>query len=358
MSSWAPMVPFAKARLGLDEARLGLVLLCMGLGSAVAMPLAGFLSQRRGNRGVLAVSASLAACALPLLALATTTALLAAALLLFGAALGVLDVAMNAHPVDVERMSDRPLMSGFHALFSIGGLTGAAAVSALLKAGVPLIACALVVAAVLLGLVATQWRHLLAAVPDRATARRSMFAVPSPITVLIGILCLVLFLAEGAMLDWGAVFLHAERGVVLEDAGVGYSVFSVAMAIGRLTGDRVTAALGPVRVVRLGSVVAASGFILACVLPWPSTTLAGFALVGIGASNIVPVLFSAAGRIPDTAPGIAIATATTLGYTGLLSGPAVIGLIARATTLPFALGCIAVLLVGVCAGASIVRIRP
>jgi hypothetical protein len=135
-------------------------------------------------------------------------------------------------------------------------------------------------------------------------------------------------------------------------------VFSVAMAIGRLTGDRVTAALGPVRVVRLGSLVAASGFILACVLPWSTTTLAGFALVGIGASNIVPVLFSAAGRIPDTAPGVAIATTTTLGYTGLLSGPAVIGVVARATTLPFALGCIAVLLVGVCAGASIVRIRP
>ena len=351
------MVPFAKARLGLDEAHLGLVLLCMGLGSAVSMPLAGFVSHRRGNRGVLAISAALAAVALPLLVLAPTTALLAAALVVFGAALGVMDVAMNAHAVDVERLSARPLMSGFHALYSIGGLTGAAVVSALLGAGLPLVACSLAVGAGLLALVATQWRHLLAIVPDRATARRSMFALPSPITVLIGVLCLVMFLAEGAMLDWGAVFLHSERGVDLSDAGLGYAVFSVAMTIGRLTGDRVTTALSAVRVVRYGSLVAAAGFVLVCALPWSATTLAGFVLIGVGASNIVPVLFSAAGRIPDTAPGVAIATATTLGYTGLLSGPAVIGVIARATSLPLALGGIAVLLVGVSAGASIVRTR-
>jgi MFS family permease len=173
--------------------------------------------------------------------------------------------------------------------------------------------------------------------------------------VLLGALCLVLFLAEGAMLDWSAVLLRSERGVALSDAGLGYAAFSIAMAAGRLLGDRITAALGPVRIVRYGSVVAAAGFALAGALPWAASSLVGFVLVGVGASNIVPVLFSAAGRIRGTAPGVAIATVTTFGYTGLLAGPALIGAVAHALGLPLALGGIAALLAAVSAGASSLR---
>src|SRR5262249_34559054 len=134
MACWAPMVPFAKARLGLDEAQLGAALLCMGVGSAVSMPLAGWISHRHGNPVVQPVSGTLVCVAVPLLALAPSTAALCAALAFFGAALGVLDVTMNAHAVDVERLHGRPLMSGFHALYSLGGLAGAAMMSALLGA--------------------------------------------------------------------------------------------------------------------------------------------------------------------------------------------------------------------------------
>lgn len=351
------MVPFAKARLALDEAQLGLVLLCMGLGSTAAMPLAGFLSHRRGNRGLLAISGTLLCFAIPLLASAPSTLLLGAALAAFGAAIGVVDVAMNAHAVDVERLHGRPLMSGFHALYSIGGLVGAAVMTALLGAGLSLTVCAIAVALALLAIVATQWRHLLVIIPDRASAERTMFTMPSPTILLVGVLSLVMFLAEGAVLDWGAVLLRSARGVAISDAGVGYAAFSVAMAIGRLTGDRTTAAIGPVRVVRYGAVVAAAGFVVACGLPWAATSLLGFVLVGLGASNIVPVLFSTAGRVPGMAPGVAIATVTTLAYTGLLAGPAVIGAFARLTSLPLALGGVAALLVCVSAGASIAR-RP
>jgi sugar phosphate permease len=224
--------------------------------------------------------------------------------------------------------------------------------SALLGAGLPLIACAAVIAALLLAIVVTQTRHLLAPVGDR-TATRSMFTWPSSTVVLLGLSCLVLFLAEGAMLDWGAVLLSSERGVTLDRAGLGYSAFSFAMVIGRLLGDRVTAALGPVRIVRYGSLIAAAGFVLACALPWATSSMAGFVLVGLGASNIVPVMFSAAGRIPGTAPGVAIATVTTFGYTGMLAGPAAIGAAADALSLPLALGGVAALLVAVSAGASI-----
>jgi len=355
MASWAPMVPFAKTRLGLDDAQLGVVLLCMGLGSAGAMPLAGFLTHRYGNRRVMTISGVMICVSLPLLVAAPSAIALGAALAFFGGALGVTDVAMNAHAVDVEKLQRRPVMSGFHGLFSLGGLAGSAGMTALLGMGAPLGGSAVAVSILLLAIVATQWRKLLVAVPAGATAQRSMFALPSATVLLLGLLCLVVFLAEGAMLDWSAVFLRSVRGFEISGAGLGYAAFSVAMATGRLLGDRITTALGPLRVVRYGGLVAASGFALATLLPWPATSLAGFVLVGLGASNIVPVLFSAAGRIPGTTPGISIATVTALGYAGMLAGPAVIGFVAHASSLPIALSGIAVLLVAVSACAAIAR---
>jgi predicted MFS family arabinose efflux permease len=250
-------------------------------------------------------------------------------------------------------------MSGFHGLFSVGGLAGSAGMSALLGTGASLLTSALVVSTLLAAVVATQWRQVIVLDDSRdpAAPQRSMFSIPTATAVLLGALCLVVFLAEGAMLDWSAVFLRSTRGFAISDAGLGFAAFSVAMAIGRLLGDRITTALGPVRVVRYGSILAATGFALAGALPWMSTSVVGFVLVGLGASNIVPVLFSAAGRIPGTPPGVGIATVTTLGYLGMLAGPAVIGFIARATSLPLALGGIAIPLVAVSACAAIVRYR-
>jgi predicted MFS family arabinose efflux permease len=362
-ASWATMVPFAKAHLALDEAQLGVVLLCMGFGSTGAMPLAGFLSHRFGNRRVMMTSGLLVCVALPLLTVARSPVALGAALVVFGGALGVLDVAMNAHAVDVERRHHRPLMSGFHALFSLGGLAGSAGMTALLGLGAPLGASAAAVAVLMALIAVTQRPGLLAAVPiapggASAMPRRSILAHASPTTLLLGVLCLIVFLAEGAMLDWSAVFLRNARGFAISGSGLGYAAFSVAMATGRLLGDRITEALGPVRVVRYGGLVAAAGFVLVTALPWPATSLAGFVLVGLGASNIVPVLFSAAGRIPGTAPGISIATITTLGYSGMLSGPPLIGFVAQATSLAFALSGVAVLLLGVSLAATFIGARP
>jgi predicted MFS family arabinose efflux permease len=345
------MVPFAKAQLALDDAQLGVVLLCMGFGSTGAMPLAGFLSHRYGNRRVMVVCGVLLCAVLPLLTLAHSTVALGAALALFGGAAGVLDVAMNAHAVDVERLHRRPMMSGFHGLFSVGGLAGSVGVTALLGAGAPLLGSTIAVALGLVVIVATQRGRLLAS-PGVAVASRSMFARPPATALVLGGLCLIVFLAEGAMLDWSAVFLRSARGFALADAGIGYAAFSIAMAAGRLLGDRITSALGPVQIVRYGGFVAALGFAAATALPWPAAALAGFVLVGIGASNIVPVLFSAAGRIPGASAGISIATVTSLGYAGMLAGPAVIGFVARATSLPIALGGIAALLLVVATCAS------
>ncbi|HET7505693.1 MAG TPA: MFS transporter [Kofleriaceae bacterium] len=355
--AWAPMVPFAKSRLGLDEAQLGLLLLCMGAGSAGSMPLAGFFSHRFGNRHTLLFAGLVVCAGLPLLTVATSPGLLGAALVLFGGSLGVVDVAMNAHAVDVERLYGRPVMSSFHALYSLGGLAGSAGMSVLLGAGASLVGCGAAVGVLAVAIVVSQWPRLIAAPRDEAAAQRSAFTAPSGRTILLGLLCMAVFLAEGAMLDWSAVLLRAARDVAISDAGLGYAAFSIAMATGRLFGDRITAELGPSQVVRYGSLAAAAGFALASALPWAETSVIGFTLVGFGASNIVPVLFSAAGRIRGTTPGMAIATVTALGYAGMLAGPAVIGVVARVTTLPLALGGVGLLLAGVSSAASIARAR-
>src|SRR6201991_3855798 len=166
MASWAPMVPYAKARLNLDDGTLGLVLLSMGGGATVAMPLAGFLTHRYGNRDVIGISGLLVCVALPLLTIAPDVYWLGAALLFFGASLGVVDVAMNAHAVDVEKHAGKPMMSGFHGLFSVGGLVGSAGMAALLRTGAPLTGSAVAVSVALLVIVVTQWKHLLVRLDD------------------------------------------------------------------------------------------------------------------------------------------------------------------------------------------------
>lgn len=354
MASWAPMVPYVKARLGLDDAALGLVLLAFGGGSMLSMPLVGVLTHRYGNRRVISVAGLLLCVAIPVLAIVPDVLTLAVTLLYFGAMLGAVDVAMNAHAVEVERRDGRALMSGFHGLFSIGGLVGAALMSALLALGLPLLVGALAIALLLVLIVLGQRRSLLVRVGD--VARQTVkFRLPRGLVLLLGVLCFVSFLAEGAMLDWSAVLLRDFHGFSAASAGIGYACFSVAMAGGRLVGDRTIARLGPVWTVRVGAGVAALGFLLASMANWPPASLTGFVLIGLGASNIVPLMFSAAGRLPGQPPAISIATVTALGYAGLLSGPALIGFMAHASSLPAALAVVAGMLLLVAASARIVR---
>jgi predicted MFS family arabinose efflux permease len=341
-SCWAPMVPFAKTRLRMDDGTLGLVLLALGGGSVLAMPLAGLAIHRWGSRPVI-VATSLAACAvLPLLAAPASPALLGCTLFVFGAALGAMDVAMNAQAIAVQHAAGRPIMSAFHALFSIGGLTGAIAIALLLRAGLTLVGSAALLAGILLILALSQCRTLL---QDRGALVDTTFTlVPSPRVLLLGGLCFISFLAEGAALDWSGVLLHDRLGVDLSSAGIGYAVFSMAMVVGRLTGDGLLHRFGARRVLRTGGTLAAAGFLAAAATPRYGGALAGFAVVGLGAANIVPVLFSASGRVPGVPPSLALATVTTIAYTGLLAGPALIGTVADLSSLPIALAVVAGLL--------------
>ncbi|CAI1735584.1 Inner membrane protein ybjJ [Serratia fonticola] len=352
MATWAPLVPFAKTRIGIDDGSLGLLLLCIGVGSIMAMPLTGLLTGKFGCRRVILLAGIALCIDLPLLVLMDSTLGMALALLLFGAAMGMIDVAMNIQAVVVERASNRAMMSGFHGFFSVGGIAGAGGVSALLWLGLgPLQASLIAVVAILVLLLIASKNLLRESGGDK---EGPMFVLPRGWVMFIGLLCFIMFLAEGSMLDWSALYLTTMRGMDHNQAGLGYALFSIAMTIGRLNGDRVVNAMGRYQVLLLGSLCAAIGLALAITIDSAIASLIGFMLVGVGASNVVPILFSAAGNQRVMPANLAIASVTTVGYAGILAGPAVIGLIAQVSSLTFALACVAALLLIVTASAKAV----
>lgn len=352
MAAWAPLVPFAKLRLNLDDGSLGLLLLCIGAGSLLAMPLTGLLTGKLGCRRVILL-AGLALCVdLPLLVLMDSTPGMGLALLLFGAAIGMIDVAMNIQAVIVERASGRAMMSGFHGFFSIGGIAGAGGVSLLMWLGLSPHSAVLTTVLAIALLLALAQKNLLR--DSDAQDDGPLFVLPRGWVMFLGTLCFIMFLAEGSMLDWSALFLTTLRGVEHSQAGLGYALFSIAMTIGRLNGDRVVNALGRYKILLLGSLCAALGLTLAVACDNAVIALLGFMLVGLGASNVVPILFSAAGNQRDMPANLAIASVTTLGYAGILAGPALIGFIAQVSSLTVAFGCVTALLLAVAASAKAV----
>ncbi|PZL94901.1 MFS transporter [Pantoea graminicola] len=349
MSAWAPLVPFARDRLQLSGASLGALLLCLGIGSLAAMPVTGTLVARFGCRRVMAFSTLLVLMMMPLLATADSHLVMAAALMLFGAGLGMLDVAMNYQAVQVEQAADKPMMSGFHGFFSLGGILGAGTVSLLLSRSFTPLAATLVVMAVMLLLLL--WRLPVLMNERLHQPDQPWLVVPRGWVAFLGLLCFILFLAEGAVLDWGALLLLQNPAMTPAYAGLGYAIFSVAMTLGRFSGDKVIARFGRYPVMLTGALTAAAGMTLAVWLPWPEIALLAFLLVGFGLSNTVPMLFNAAGNQRDMPANLAISAMTTLGYAGILSGPALIGFISQWISLSGAFLVIALLLLAVAASA-------
>ncbi|WP_434676099.1 MFS transporter [Pseudomonas sp. D3-10] len=353
IAAWAPLVPYAKVRANLDEGTLGLLLLCLGVGSILAMPISGALATRFGCRRVLSGGTLLVCLALPLLATMSSLPWLVAALFLFGAGLGTVDSTVNLQAVIVERASGKTMMSGFHGMFSLGGIIGAAGVSALLGLGLSPLAATLVVNGVLLVALFKAAPHLL---PYGSESAGPAFAIPHGVVLFIGILCFIVFLAEGAVLDWSAVFLTAERAVDTAYAGLGYAAFALTMTIGRLTGDSVVHRLGAKRVIIYGATMAAAGFLMATVAPMWQAALLGYALVGAGCSNIVPVLYTAVGKQTLMPEAIAVPAITTIGYAGILAGPALIGFVAHGSSLGIAFCLIALSLVAVAFSGKVLKV--
>jgi len=342
-ASWVPHIPMVQAALGLSPSVLGAALLAMGGGALVGIPLSGRATARLGSRRVVAVTAAGFFATLPLPLVAPSLATFVAALFVLGCSNGALDVSMNAQAAAVERRWPRPIMSSFHAMWSLGGLVGAGVAAIALEAGVaPRLH--LVVATLVLGAsAAAALGSLLPPAADTAAAEPH-FARPTRAVLGLGLVAFLGLLTEGAMGDWSAVYLHHTLGATSAVAALGFAAFSLTMAAGRFAGDALVARLGDAEVVRrfTGGAALVLGLALAVGTPWAA--IAGFAAVGFGVANLIPIVFRAASRLRGVAPSEGIAAVGTFGYVGFLSGPPLIGFAAEWLGLPVALGLVVVAL--------------
>ncbi|MGO8102181.1 MFS transporter [Rhizobium leguminosarum] len=325
---WAPKIPDFAERLALTKFELGLMILVFGVGSLVMMPIAGAQIAKHGSRIVVQV---LAVCVLPLLlALTLSPNVLTGAisLFLFGGFIGAMDVAMNANAVSVEKSMRRAIMSSCHAFWSLGGLIGSGLGGIVIsKLGVLGHAqLATVLAAIF---VAVAWPMVLADPPHPDTKKEKTKLPMVPLPWLLGLMALFSMVPEGAVLDWGALYLRQEMGASVALSGLGFAAFSGTMAAMRFAGDLVRDRLGGVKTLRICTLFAIVGMLLAGLAPNAELAILGFAFCGIGISNMVPIAFSAAGNIPGLKPGIAISVVTTMGYSGMLVAPSLIGFVAE-----------------------------
>ncbi|MGH6895867.1 MAG: MFS transporter [Geminicoccaceae bacterium] len=339
---WVPRIAEIQAKLGASDGQLGLALFMAAVGALIAMPLAGAAAHRYGSRAVTAVTVALFGLSLPGLALAPDLIGLGLALLAAGAAGGALDVSMNAQGVAVEKRYWRPIMSSLHGMFSLGAMAGAGATGLIAVLDVPLLPHFAAIAGLILVVGVIACRPMLPAATEGA-AEGPGFARPSLGLLLPGIVALAALLSEGAMADWSAVYLSASLHAGTTMAAVAFAAFSMMMAAGRFSGDRLVARLGGDLVVRAGGALAAFGLGLTLVIGNAMVAVIGFGLVGAGLSCVFPVVLSAAARTPDLPPSAAIAAVCTVGYFGFLIGPPAIGGLAEVIGLPGALGLVVLL---------------
>ena len=357
LANWIARIPDVKQQLALGDQMLGLVLLCSAVGALLAQPTVGWLIRHVGSRRMTTLMA-IAFCLSPILpGLAANTLALMAALFVLGACSGGLDVAMNAQAALVEQGYARPIMSSFHGIWSIGGLGGAALGGLIASQRVPVGTHLLgvAVAATIAAALASRW--LLADAGHPGDAGPS-FALPPRALLLLGVIAFGVLLCEGAIADWSAVYLREGLRSTPGVAATGYAVFSLLMAAGRLTGDWLVLRLGPATVLRAGGGLVALGIGLAIVGAAPPMAIVGFGFVGAGLACSFPLLLSAGARTPGVAASTAIAAIATAGYTGFLVGPPLIGSLAEAVSLRWALALLALVGVLVVVFGGTVERRP
>ena len=359
VATWISRIPAVQQSLHLNTGMLGIALLSMAVGAVFSMPLSGVLVTRYGSRPVTSWSMILSCAVLPFPAMCSTLPTLCLTIAILGVCLSCMDVAMNAHAVCVERLFGRPIMSSFHALFSIAGIAGAilGSITEWLKLSTLTHFSTAAVVLVLAGL-AIKGLLLPASEDSRGEQKGSRSTVTIYNNKYLAILSLITFacfLNEGAMGDWTGVYLKDVLHTPSSFWPLGYAAFATAMSLGRLSGDRLNEQFGAASLVRTGAVIASGGLIIALTMPSPVVALLGFAAVGAGLSNIVPIMFTAAGNAPDVEAGKGIATVSVIGYLGLLAGPPIIGFAAEYIQLPMAMGFILLMCVVIFTFAGTVR---
>ena len=339
--AWGVHIPSVKARYALDEATLSLVLLSIALGSLSTLLFAGRVIGRLGARRAVVLAAVVLSAMLALALTWPSLAALLPAMLLFGAAMSVFDVAINAEGTVLESLSGRAVMGSLHGMFSLGGMAGAALAAALLRHDLaPALQLAGIAAAVLLlSLAASRAMLDTHPAPQQGDAH---FAWPRGMLLLIGLLIFAGMVAEGVMYDWSVLYLKQELGVPQTQAGLGFAVFSLAMALSRFGGDALRARCAERWLLGGGASLAAVAMLVLLLARQPVVALVGYFFVGVGLALVVPILYSAATRVPGVSRAAAIASVSSVGYAGFLVGPPVIGFVAHASSLSVAMGLVVV----------------
>ncbi|MBA8840160.1 MFS transporter [Ochrobactrum sp. RH2CCR150] len=325
---WAPKIPEFAARLGLDSAGMGLMILVFGIGSLSMMPVAGALSAQRGSGAVVRIFALAFIPALLIIALVPNVVTAVIVMFYFGGTMAAMDVAMNANAVAVEKSMRRAIMSSCHAFWSLGGLIGAAS-GGFLIAQFGSTVHALVSTVVAAGLIAVAWPSVIADKFHHPSGEKQKLTLPrNPLPWLVGVMALFSMVPEGAIIDWSAYHMRQDLGASVTLAGFGFAAFSFSMAVMRFAGDLVRDRFGAVRTLRVCTVIAIIGMLIVGFSTDPYVSLVGFAICGIGISNMVPIAFSMAGNMPGVNPSVGLSIATTLGYSGMLVAPSLIGFVA------------------------------
>jgi fucose permease len=328
--SWAPQIPVFLIRLDISKFTLGLLILLFGLGAVVAMTWCGHLISRHGSRSVVRWFGVAAAFGLLLVALAPNVPVAAVTMILFGGLIGGMDVAMNANAVAVERKLSRAIMSSSHGFWSLGGFAGGA-LGGLAIQNFGHLAHAAAVTFVAFAAVMLALRNLVAE-PRSVASVHHHFTLPrNPVIYLIGLMALFSMIPEGAVLDWAALYLQQELGADLATAGLAFAAFSGVMAFMRFAGDAVRNRFGAVTTLRVSSLVAAAGMLVAGLSPSPWLAIAAFAFCGFGIANMVPIAFSAGGNQEGMSSGTGMSVVTTMGYCGILVAPSAVGFVAERT---------------------------
>lgn len=356
---WVVHIPTIERRTDISHATLGSLLLVLAAGAIVGMQASGPLSDRFGSYRLVTISGALLACALLGPAVSTDVVMLGASLFVFGMFNGALDVSMNSQAVDVERMYPRPIMSAFHALFSVGGVVGSLVGAATLASGIPIVVSMGGAAAVGLVAIALCRPFLLTTSPrmpanTAPTAGHGRF---SPRVLALGALAFALLLSEGVANDWSTLQVKEHLGTSDGTAALAFGFFAAMMTVGRFCADRVSERFGTVAVVRYGNLIAAVGMVAVVTSEWLPLTLAGWAAFGLGLSGSVPQIFTAAGNLGGGAAATNMSRVVGMGYVGLLAGPAIIGWMSHFVSLTTAMLVPLLLTFVAAAGAGVVRPR-
>ncbi len=341
LASWITHIPTIKNQLGITSGQLGLALLGIAFGSLLSTSIVGIFIARWGSRKITVIGSVLGTVMMTLPVLMPSYPLLVITFVALGAANGTGVVAMNAQGVTVEKRMGRIIMSSLHAMFSIGGLTGSLFAIALLKTGVSPAVHSLAAGMIGMLLVLGSKRFLLT---DRTSPGQTGHGTLSlqKNLLLLGMLTFVTLMTEGAIADWSALYLYQQLRVNSEIAGLGYAGFSLAMAVGRLAGDHLATRFGRGTLLQTGGALAACGFIMLVLAEHYLLAVLGFVCMGLGISNVIPLLYGTAGNMKNTRPGVGIATVSATGHLGFLVGPPLVGFLADWIGLAYALGIFAV----------------